>query len=146
MKIAFEADFGKVWTDNLSPNVFTLISKKPASEAQAILFFETQIELAKSIRKQFKEAYLVSDFSQTNDEVRHVLCNYYMEYIPRLVKAKISYMAFVCPLTAFESLPEEKKKKLSEAPLGIYPDFVEAMAAVNLKRSVELSQRFENIL
>jgi superfamily II DNA/RNA helicase len=135
-----------VWTDNLSPNIFTLITQLPANEAQTLLFFETQMELVKTIKKQFKEAYLISDFSKTTEEMRAKLCNYYMEYVPKLVKAKVSYIAFVCPHQAFEQLPADKKAKLSEAPLGIYPTFVEALSAVNLKRSLELSQRFENSL
>jgi hypothetical protein len=146
MKIAFEAAFGKVWTDNVSPTVFSLISKLPENPAQAILFFETQLDLIKAINKQFRESYLISDFSKTTETTRENLCHHYMEYIPRMVKAKITYISFICPHSSFESLPVSKKEKLSSAPLGIFPTFVEALAAVNLRRSMELSQRFVSIL
>lgn len=142
MKIAFEANFGKVWIDNLTPYVFTLITTVP-TPSQAAVFFDTKLELLKSMNKQFKESYLVSDFSKTTENARKELCNYYMEYIPRFVKAKVSYIAFVCPHNTVELLTPEKKEKLSQAPLGMYPTFVEALASVNLKRSLELSQRYE---
>lgn len=146
MKIAFEADFGKIWTDNLSPCVFALITKMPASSAQAEIFFETQVELTKTMTKHYKEAYLISDFSESSESTRQQLCSYYMEYIPKLVKARANYLSFVCPHGSFEKLAPEKKQKLSQAPLGIYPTFTEALAAINLKRSVQMSQKFLSIL
>jgi hypothetical protein len=146
MKIAFEADFGKIWTDNHTPCVFTIITKMPASSAQAEVFFETQVDLTKMINKHFKEAYLISDFSESSEVTRQQLCSYYMEYIPKLIKAKVNYLSFVCPHGAFEKLAPEKKAKLLQAPLGIYPTFTEALAAVNLKRSVQMSQKFLSIL
>ena len=132
-----------MWTDNLTPYVFTLITKIPSSSVEVVHFFKAQVDLAQALQKKFKEAYLISDFSQTTQETRDVLCNYYMEFLPQLIKLKISYVSFVCPHSAFDSLPKEKHEKLSQAPLGIYPTFVEALAAVNLKRALELAQRFE---
>jgi hypothetical protein len=146
MKIAFEATFGKVWTDNFSPSVFTLVSKEPENPGQASIFFDTQVELIKLMNKQFRQSYLISDFSKTTEATRAALCNYYMDYIPRLVKVKVSYIAFICPMSSFDALPADKKEKLSAAPLGIHPTFVDALATVNLKRSLDLSQRFVSIL
>jgi len=143
MKIVFHEQFAQVWTDDVTPYVFTLITKIPPSSALAVTFFQSQLDLAQSIHKKFKEAYLISDFSETTEETRELLCHYYMEFIPKLVKNKISYISFVCPHSSFELLPKEKKKMLSQAPLGVFPTFVEALAAVNLKRSMELAQRFE---
>jgi len=143
MKIVFHEQFAQVWTDDVSPYVFTLITQIPPSSVLAVRFFQAQLDLAQSLQKKFKEAYLISDFSETTDETRELLCYYYMEFIPKLVKNKISYISFVCPHSSFESLPKEKKEMLSKAPLGVFPTFVEALAAVNLKRSMELAQRFE---
>lgn len=143
MKVVFNEEFGRVWTDDVSPYVFTLVDKVPPSSSHVIRFFKAQIELAQVLQKKFKEAYLVSDFSQTSPETRELLCHYYIEFIPQLVKNKISYLAFICPDTSFESLPKEKQEKLSRVPVGIFPDFTEALAMVNLKRSMELAQRYE---
>ncbi len=143
MKIVFHEHFGQVWTDDVSPYVFTLITQIPPSSVLAVKFFQSQIDLAHSLEKKFKEAYLISDFSETTEDTRELLCHYYMEFIPKLIKNKISYIAFVCPHSTFETLPREKKEKLNEAPLGVFPTFVEALAAVNLKRALELSQRYE---
>jgi hypothetical protein len=144
MKIVFHEHFGRVWTDDVTPCVFTLITKIPPSSSLAVHFFKAQLDLALSLQKKFKEAYLISDFSETSEETRELLCHYYMEFIPKMVKNKISYIAFVCPHSTFESLPKEKKEILGQAPLGVFPTFAEALAAVNLKRSLELSQRYEN--
>lgn len=144
MKIVFHDQFGQVWTDDVSPYVFTLITQIPPSSAHAIKFFQAQLDLAQALQKKFKESYLISDFSETTEETRELLCHYYMEFIPKLVKSKISYISFVCPHSSFESLPKEKQEMLSQAPLGVYPTFVEALAAVNLKRSLELAQRMED--
>jgi len=144
MKIVFNEDFGRVWTDNLTPCVFTLIERVPSSSAHAVRFFKAQIDLTQSLQKKFKEAYLISDFSETTTETRELMCHYYMEFLPQLVKNKISYVAFVCPQNAFDTISKEKQEKLSHYPLGVFPDFTEALAMVNLKRSMVLSQRLEN--
>ncbi|PZR30512.1 MAG: hypothetical protein DI538_22505 [Azospira oryzae] len=143
MKVVFNEAFGRVWTDDVSPYVFTLIDQIPPSSAHVIRFFKAQTELAHVLQKKFKEAYLISDFSQAPEETKELLCHYYCELMPQLMKAKIAYLAFICPDTSFESLPKEKREKLSLAPVGIFPDFTEALAMVNLKRSLELAQRFE---
>jgi hypothetical protein len=143
MKIVFHENFGQVWTDDVSPYVFTLITQIPPSSPYAVKFFQSQIDLAQSLQKKFKESYLISDFSETTEETRELLCHYYMEFIPKLMKNKISYIAFVCPHSTFESLSKEKKEMFEQAPLGIFPTFAEALAAVNLTHSLELVQRME---
>lgn len=146
MNVVFQEEFGQVWTDDLTPYVFTLITQVPPTPKEAGRFFEAQVELSRKLCKKYKEAYLVSDFSKTTDAIRGQLCNYYMEYIPRLIKTKVSYIAFICPQNVFDSLPEEKKAKLSAAPLGIFETFVDALHAVNQRRSGLLVRKSESIL
>ena len=76
MKIVFHEQFAQVWTNHVTPYVFTLITKIPTSSALAVTFFQSQLDLAQSIHKKFKEVYLISDFSETTEETREQLCHY----------------------------------------------------------------------
>jgi hypothetical protein len=146
MKITFHNEFGQVWTDDVSPYIFTLITQVPPSSALAIHYFKAHLDLIQSLRKKFKEAYLISDFSQATNETRDLVCHYYIEFLPKLIKAKISYIAFICPNDTLEQLPKEKQELLEKAPLGVFPTFVDALADINRKRSQNLAKAYKKAI
>jgi hypothetical protein len=145
MNVTFEDSFGKVWSDHHTPNVFTLLTNVPPPHS-VHRFAEAHATLTKSLYKKFGEAYLISDFSRVSEEKSEQLCLFYLDLIPQLMKSKISYMAFICPQKSMESLPKEKLMKLGSAPVGIYPSFTEALASINLKRSLHLNHKFVSVL
>ena len=145
MRVVFEADFGRMWSDNHTPTVYTLITNVPAAQSVAS-FADAHTELAKALYKKYGEAYLLSDFSKVSEEKSEELCLFYLELIPRLLKNKISYISFVCPHKSMESIPADKRAKLGNAPVGIYKNFTEALASINLKRSLHLNRKFVDIL
>ena len=145
MNVAFEAEFAKVWTDNHTPCLFTLITNIPTHHHTSA-FAEAHSSLTKQLYKQFGEAYLIADFSRVSEEKSEQLCLFYLELIPKLVKNKISYAAFICPDKSMESLPPDKRSKLGTAPVGIYSSFTEALASVNLKRSLHFNRKFVSVL
>lgn len=145
MNVAFEEGFAKVWTDSHTPSIFTLITDIPPNY-QTSEFAKAHTLLTKQIYKQYGEAYLIADFSRVSEEKSERLCMFYLELIPQLIKNKISYAAFICPHKSMESLPPDKREKLGSAPIGIYGNFTEALASVNLKRSLHFNRKFVSVL
>ena len=145
MNVAFEKEFAKVWTDNHTPCLFTLITNIPSLQ-QTNAFAEAHSALTKQLYKQFGEAYLIADFSRVSEEKSEQLCLFYLDLIPKLVRNKISYAAFICPHKSMESLPDEKREKLGSSPVGIYSSFTDALASVNLKRSLHFNRKFVSVL
>lgn len=145
MNVTFEDSFGKVWTDNHTPSVIVLLTNIPPPHLIK-KFAEAHASLTRTLYKKFGEAYLISDFSRVAPEKSEQLCYFYLDLIPQLMSSKISYMAFICPHRSMETMPKEKLTKIENAPVGIYPSFTEALASVNLKRSLHFNQKFVSVL
>ena len=145
MKIVFESDFGRVWSDNHTPCMYILITGVPPANMIA-KFSEAQVDLSKQLYKQFGEAYVLSDFSRVSEQKSEQLCLYYLEMIPKLIKNRISYVAFVCAHKSMDSIPSDKRDKIKHFPIGLYASFTEALASINVKRSLHLNRKFASVL
>ena len=139
MKVVFEEDFSKVWSDGYSPIVFAVLYHMPES-IRFKAMCEAHTKLVKRLSSEFKGIYSIFNMAEAQPIPLEALFLYHNVYLPQQFESGLRYKAYVKPRNLFSQFSlEEVVNNSDPGKVGTFNSFEDALQAVNKKRSSSLS-------
>lgn len=135
MAIIFERDFGRVWSDGVSPYVFSATLRIPEQQEFEELA-KTTFRLIKTMSGQFGSIYTVMDFRLCLALPDYMTEKFVVDHLSHQSRLGVRHHAFITPYNArFDSVLTLAALRCNSGPITIHYTFEDALRKINESRS-----------
>lgn len=143
MTVTLETEFARVWCDENSPYIFTIVNRMPERREQ-IVWHEKQMELIRQLKKKFKEVYCIADFTECCMVPVPAAQEYADRFLPDQLKAGLWMINFIKPKNLMAQVNlEDALRSADPAKVFFFNSFEVALQAINHRRSQNLSEKLK---
>ena len=136
MKVVVDNEFARIWSDDTSPIVFTLLRKIPEETEVFDEIQKEQDDLIKTTKAKFSEVYCICDLSQCKASSFEALFEYCFVKLTQQLKSGVKFKAFVAPRNMLAQCSlNEVLKNLDQTKVASFKTFEESLNAINVLRT-----------
>lgn len=139
-----------LWTDPHGPIVFSTVGGMPSSHAGFVDFCRREIELIRSVKKNFSAAYSIMDLSGCQPVPLNIAIDYAGTALPQQVRHGMRFKALIKPANPLtQTVLETAFARADSSRIAWFNSFEEALADINRRLSewkVDRRGRFNKAL
>jgi hypothetical protein len=135
MNVVVDNEFARIWSDDTSPIVFTLVRRIPDQQEQFEMLMSKQEDLIKEVKRKFSEVYAICDLSQCKAAPFELLFECCLGRLAQQFKAGVKFKAFVAPRNMLAQCSlDEMLKTTDETKVSSFKTFEESLNTINVLR------------